>query len=92
MIRPIAATCAGLCHGGPWDGQRFVHYSRSFTLFKPMMEAFDVLSMRDPEIKAVAAGEYVFFVGQWIWHETTTGRVAAWRWRTGTAFIRARRA
>lgn len=77
MIRPIAATCAGLCRGAPWDGQRFAHYSRSFTLFKPTMKAHDVLSMRDPEVKVVVAGEYVFFVGQWIWRESTAGRVAA---------------
>jgi len=62
------ASFAGICRGGPWDGQQYEHWSDKLILFN--QSAVDFNNAREPwENHAVECiGEYRLIFGQWIWH------------------------
>lgn len=64
----------GDCVGGPHDGMRMAHTSRTKQYFKPMV-AFSHRPSDDEPVIPVVIGEYrLNDYGQWHWWETEAGK------------------
>lgn len=61
---------SGVCKGGPWNGQSYVHWSDKFPLMKPVATGPGIFT-REPRrttIESVVSGEYHHDGhGTWVW-------------------------
>lgn len=66
----IASPFDGICKGGPWDGQRYRHWSDTVPVMKPAATGPGLFT-REPQrttIGAVKFGEYRYDgYGMWRW-------------------------
>lgn len=63
----------GVCFGGPHDGQRMVHWSKTKKFLRPMVNGLS-LNIENEPVEAIDIGEYRHEDGQWLWWETEAGR------------------
>lgn len=65
----------GQCKGGPWDGQRYIHWAKSFPLLTPAItgKGLFVGGIAPKTIKAVEIGRYHFDDHEgWRWSPSHT--------------------
>lgn len=69
----VKSPCDGVCKGGPWDGQRYRHWSDSFPLMKPAATGAGLfLEPLSATIEAVEFGRYHYDgYGGWTWIPAT---------------------
>jgi hypothetical protein len=64
---------AGVCRGGPRDGQQVAHDGKKFEITKPVVDGWGPLGY-GPVFGVEFMGEYRFVLGQWVWRGASVDR------------------